>query len=353
MRRRTISLFHVCVLVVLFLSFVVVCYLLYVSAKNHRIADNRPLDIVGTPSGEILKLGKIYRLAAWDIGFASQTPSFSSYFEEGMMQDGTATKGRFVKAPEKSMVEKNLDDIISQTKSLDASIILLSEVDEKASRSHQVNQKESFIRAMEGFESVWAKEIHTAYLPWPLTDPIGATNSGLVTLSQHPMDQAWRKSIPVEENLYGIDPCLSVSSLPIENGKTLYVINIHMGGKQQEAQWRSLVDFMCEVQEAGDYAICGGDFGPCITPTSFASGQEVPTWAKTGKFPLPENMQLCFDKEVPTTRSTDIPWREGITYTTITDGFVTTRGVHAKATTKETDFAWSHHQPVILDFILE
>ena len=46
---RRVSLFHICMFIVLFACFGAVSYLLYVTLQYHHIPDNQQLDIAGTP----------------------------------------------------------------------------------------------------------------------------------------------------------------------------------------------------------------------------------------------------------------------------------------------------------------
>ena len=56
--------------------------------------------------------------------------------------------------------------------------------------------------------------------------------------------------------------------------------------------------------------------------------------------------------DVPTCRGDDIPYEKGVTYTTTVDGFIVSDNVSARATNIETGFAYSDHNPVLLEFTL-
>ena len=355
---RRVSLFHICMFIVLFACFGAVSYLLYVTLQYHHIPDNQQLDIAGTPSQQMLKNDTVYRIATWNIGWGAYTPSFSAYQETGAMQDGTPSRGLYAKASDQSTVEGTLRSIIAQAKQLQATMILLQEVDGPSGRSRKVDERATIESGMAGFESVWAENQHTAFLLWPPKDIQGSTTSGLLTLSQHPIEEAVRRSYQADdafpEIYFNLDPCFSIASLPVENGKTLYLINSQMVGTVKPLQLQKLVDVMLQIQDEGNYAVCGGDFSMVLAKTQFPTIQQKPVWAmEIDRNAIPDGLILYADEKTPTVRAADIPYQRGITYTTIVDGFLVTKGVRAQVSTVDIDFALSDHQPVLLDFVLE
>ena len=354
---RRISLFHIFMLTILFFCFIAVSYLLYVTLQYHHIPDDQMLDITGTPSAQMLKNDTVYRIATWNIGWGGSTPAFSAVGESGAMKDGSPTRGLRATAPDQGTVTRTISSILAQIQKLQATMILLQEVDEPSGRSKKVDERTLLQAGMQGFESVWAENQHTAFLLWPPEDMQGSTTSGLMTLSQHPIEEAVRKRYPVDDPFpqiyFHLDPCFSVSSLPAENGKILYLINSQMEGSVTNLQLKSLADAMHKIQAEGNYAICGGDFGMVLSPIEFATSQQRPNWAIELDDSLLEDLVLYVDEKTPTKRALDVPYRKKETYTAITDGFLTTKGIRAQVHTVDTGFSLSYHQPVLLDFVLE
>ena len=56
---------------------------------------------------------------------------------------------------------------------------------------------------------------------------------------------------------------------------------------------------------------------------------------------------------VPTCRGCDIPYEQGVTYTTTVDGFIVSDNVNATAENIDAGFAYSDHNPVKLTFSLK
>ena len=54
--------------------------------------------------------------------------------------------------------------------------------------------------------------------------------------------------------------------------------------------------------------------------------------------------------KVPTCRGADIPYTKGVNYTTVVDGFLVSDNIRAKALNVDTDFDYSDHNPVKLEF---
>ncbi len=56
--------------------------------------------------------------------------------------------------------------------------------------------------------------------------------------------------------------------------------------------------------------------------------------------------------DVPTCRSSDMPYTPGVNYTAVLDGFIVSDNLTATARNVDTGFAYSDHNPVLLTFVL-
>ena len=121
-----------------------------------------------------------------------------------------------------------------------------------------------------------------------------------------------------------------------------------------------LFDDMKAEYEKGNYTVCGGDFNHDFTGDStqkLNGGQKVDFgWAQP--FPeklLPKCITRCinYEKLVPTCRNCDIPYKKG-NFTIIVDGFLVSKNVEAvKVENIDTEFTYSDHNPVVLEFKLK
>lgn len=342
-------------------------YVWYVAAHYYRIADNTPLSVDNNQNAT-LQTDTAYHAVTWNTGFGAYDPAFTFFMDSGEMKDGTTVHGSRSTAQSLESVRENLSGQEQTLKALNPDLMLLQEVDEKATRSYNVNMRASFAAAFPEDASVFAENFHTVYLLYPLHDPHGSALAGLMTLSRDTIASAVRISYPVDtsgiEKFFDLDRCFSAARLPVDGGKTLVLINSHMsaydkGGTVRAQQMKVLSDYLKKEAEAGNYVIVGGDFNQILTgaPDAFASDMKTPEWVYDfDKAALPEGFHVVDAEnaaDVPTIRSTDIPYTPGVSYTTIVDGFIVSGNVRAQAKNIQTDFKYSDHNPVELTFTLD
>ncbi len=342
-------------------------YLAYMQLTYYRIADNTALT-VENPQAEALARGVSYTAVSYNIGFGAYNHDFSFFMDSGMMQDGTPVSGTMSRAQSAEIVATNTLGALGRAQEQDADFYLLQEVDTKSTRSFKYNQQAAFVERFSGFASVYAEAFHSAYLIYPFSEPHGKANSGLLTLSRYAVNEATRRSYPVDESFFtkffDLDRCFALLRLPVEDGKELVLINSHMsaydaGGTVRVRQLELLNSVMAEEYAKGNYVIVGGDFNHALGGALevFPSQQEVPTWV----FPLEEAdlisgfriVQAENQTEVATCRSTDLPYVKGVNYTVVIDGFIVSENVMASADNVDTDFLYSDHNPVKLTFTLQ
>lgn len=357
----------VLVILVLVPAMAVGGYVAYVALQYSRIADNTALAVAGQQAA-FLQAGERYTAATYNIGFGAYNHDFSFFMDSGTMEDGTPVTGLYAKARSLQAVEQNTAGAIETLKELSPDFCLLQEVDVKADRSWKVDQTAAVAAALPGYSTTYTSNFHTAYLAYPLNDPIGKTEAGLYTLSRYYIESAVRRSYPVDNGFptkfFDLDRCFSLFRLPVEGGGELVLINSHMsaydeGGTIRAAQMKMLAGVLEEEQQKGNWVIVGGDFNHALggTETAFASRQEVPGWV----FPfraeeLPAGfrvVQAANQTQVATCRSTDLPYVKGVNYSTVVDGFVVSANVEAAAYNVDTDFMYSDHNPVQLTFTLK
>lgn len=80
-------------------------------------------------------------------------------------------------------------------------------------------------------------------LAWPLYDPHGSVQSGLLSMSKYHMQSAIRRKFPVSSAFISkftdLDRCFTVMHYPIKGGKELIVINSHMSAYDRGGKIRS------------------------------------------------------------------------------------------------------------------
>lgn len=342
-------------------------YVLYMQSRYYRIEDFTESEIEDNRS-ETLETGREYTLMTYNVGFGAYSADYSFFMDTGEMKDGTATAGQYARARSKEEVLTNIDGSIELMKQADCDFYFIQEVDEKATRSHQVNERERIREAFPGYAAVFVNNFHSPYLFYPFAEPHGAVEAGMLNLSRYRIKESVRRQFPVSEAFIAkftdLDRCFSVNRYEVDGGKELVLIQLHMsaydeGGTIRAEQLALLNTVLEEEGEKGNYVIAGGDFNHALEGSieTFPSEQKLPGWvfALTSE-DLAEG--FCFVRaqnaeETATCRGADIPYEKGVNYVTIVDGFLVSERVEASAVNVENEFRYSDHNPVVLTFSLK
>lgn len=350
-------------IVLLALVVVAAGYVIYVFAAYHRIEDNQALSVTHGQQTQTAQTGEVYKIACWNIGFGAYESDYS-FFMDGGTESWAWSEERLL---------ENLDAIGATAEQLEPDILLLQEVDFDATRTYHVDEALR-LRTYDGLDvrtdSVFAVNYDSPFLFYPFHQPHGASRAGLLSISSFAVRSALRRSLPIETGftkLLDLDRCYSVSRIPVENGKTLCLYNLHLSaytsdGTIADEQLKMLLEDMQSEYEAGNYVIGGGDFNKDLLGSSgeiFGVSTEGYTWAQPIKTELFEGKNLTLvapldeSAPVPSCRNADAPYHEGQLLLTV-DGFIVSSNVTvSESFVYDTEFAYSDHQPVVMSFLLE
>lgn len=352
-----------CTLLALLL--IVAAYLVYVLVSYYRIGDQELSVInVNTPEAQQMETDTPYHLVSWNIGFGAYEADYD-FFMDGGTQSWAWSKERLT---------ENLNGISSFITAQNADLLLAQEVDIGGTRSYHVDER-PFIQL--GFSAGWdyacvfAQNYDSPFLFYPFTQPHGANQSGILSLSRFPISSAVRRELPIEESLMklvDLDRCYSVSRIPTANGKELVLYNLHLSAYTSDGmvaveQLELLLSDMNAEYKAGNYCIAGGDFNKDLPGNSGelfgVPVREGDTWAQ----PVPDGIvpdgltlvvPLHADAPVASCRTAAEPYTPGSTFRVTVDGFVVSDNVTVSdSNVIETDYAYSDHNPVYLDFVLQ
>ena len=356
------------ILVILALLVLVVGgYVAYMQIQYYRIPDKEEIQVENNHE-EALKTNTPYTVMTYNIGFGAYSQDYSFFMDTGEMLDGTKTTGKSSRADSKEEALANTEGSIGFLKEEKPDFMFIQEADEKATRSYKINQVEMLKESFPDYASAYACNFHSAYLFYPFTEPHGAVQAGMLTFSKYRIEGCVRRQFPVDNSFItkftDLDRCFMVSRVPLENGKNLVLINVHLsaydkGGKIRTKQLEVLNQVLAEEKEQGNYVIVGGDFNHDIAGSidNFPSEQKIPEWVyQLDDSQLTEGYHFVVaenSEEVPTCRGADIPYEKGVTYTTIVDGFIVSDGIRAEAENLDKEFLNSDHNPVRLTFTLE
>lgn len=352
-----------CILLALVL--VVGGYAAYVLIDYYRIEDNLTLDITAATNENAenkasVSLNTTYTALTFNIGFGAYTPDFT-FFMDG---------GKESRAASKESVITHVTSAANTALSFSPDFTLFQEVDTSSTRSHHVNEQSLMTDVFSDYQSVFAVNYHSAYLMYPIFNPHGKSNSGILTLSKYAVTSAVRRSLPISTSLsklLDLDRCYSVSRIPVESGKELVLYNVHLsayGGSDEirTAQMNMLFSDMKTEYDKGNYCLAGGDFNHDFTGSSAVdlNGEEGAgsfDWAQP--FPadlLPDGISRALEYSCgearPTCRNCDVAYVEG-NYTVIVDGFLHSGNINVEYLENvQLSFADSDHNPVVIKFSL-
>lgn len=332
-------------------------YAAYVFIAYYRLPDMLELEVEGDNHAKA-RPDEVYTAVSYNVGFGAYSADF------GFFMDG----GDSARARSGEEVRENIGGALDTLALLDADVIFIQELDVDGDRSRHVNQVELTDAAFPEASRVFAQNYDSPYLFYPLTEPIGRAQAGIMTVSRFGITSAMRRSLPIDTGvmkLVDLDRCYSVSRADVENGRELVMYNVHLSAyTADESIVRGQLEMLCADMAAeyaaGNYVLCGGDFN-CDLP-----GDSKAVFGVSGDFGwaqpfntalLPEGFSLAAslnrDAPVPSSRNADGPYVEGESFVVTLDGFIVSDNVRVlEAGVEDTGFAYSDHNPVYIRFIL-
>ncbi len=351
-RTRKILLLSLAVLVL-----AASAYVGYVFLDYHRIG-NQTVAVSG--EGETAAVETEYELISYNMGFAAYTPDF------GFFMDG----GTESRAASEESVRKVTGEIAHWLEEQHPDFLMVQEVDTDATRSYHVDE-DSLLRfeldpSSQKYTFTFAQNYDSPYLFYPILEPHGKSDSGMLTASRFAVTESLRKELPVESGVYkllDLDRCYAVNRVPVDNGRELVLYTVHLSAYTSDGtiateQLRLLIEDMQSEAKKGNYVVCGGDFNKdLLGGRSTSAAAEGLTWARPFPMELLQESGISLveyeNETVPTCRNADGPYHKGQMVVTV-DGFLVSDNVTVtEAEVLDTGFSWSDHNPVELHFVLE
>lgn len=298
------------------------------------------------------------RLVSWNVGFGAYDPTFSFFLDKG--PDGQ--RGRYARAQDETRSVSLITGWIETLKRLQPAHILLQEIDRPSARSFGYDQCLAVAQAFPEMSADFAANAQRPNMPYPWHDPIGRLHSGLLSLAADCNPEARRLRLPRIGKglmkLIDLDRCALIESFPLADGRNLQIIHVHLSafdeaGRSRQLQQASLSALLQTYEHAGDLIILAGDFNqeaaaggdhPALDfsflPPSMAY---VPVSTAAADGPFPTSSVSCRASYCPL--SADAPkWH--------LDHAFASKELDASAFILDTQFQWSDHNPLVLDFTL-
>ncbi|WP_106769656.1 endonuclease/exonuclease/phosphatase family protein [Paenibacillus faecalis] len=343
--------------IVLALIAVLAIFLIYTTVKDYKPPAQSKLHANNNDGRSTLKQGEPFTVTTFNIGYAGLDKG-QDFFMDG---------GKMSRSRSKEQTETNLSAITSFLEDTSSDLYILQEVDVNSSRSNHINEVKEISDSLPEYSNVFAFNYKVPWVPVPITHPMGSVQSGLLTLSTFKGTSHTRFDLPGKENwpvqLFELDRGFIESRFPVDNGKELVMINLHLsaydkGGFIRKQQLDFLGDYIEQEVEKNNYLIIGGDWNhslPGTDATKFPTKQQYPEWLQP--FPEsfgPSDFQWAVDPNIPTSRALDIAYEKGVNFLAIIDGFVVSPNVEiVDVTGHDLSFENSDHNPVTGTFILK
>ena len=366
--KKPVRILLKCVLsVVLVVITLFAAYAGYYFISYRRIGDTFVVPERGTNETKLPSTTTSFALLSWNVGFGAYSADYS-FFMDG---------GKYSRAFSEEAVQSNLDGVIQTVKDKSADygrfgdfdFLCFQEVDFDSTRSYKVNEHAKLAGAFSSYWASYVQNYDSPYLIYPFNSPHGANKSGMSTFCKYTIEQTRRVELPVESGLkkvVDLDRCLSVNRIPVNNGKTLVLINLHLtayssDGSIATKQLEKLIALCDEEVKAGNYVVCAGDFNKDLKGNAAENykGKEDYSWAKPFDMSLLEgsSMKLVVPEgengvEVPSCRNADAPYNPDQFVVTL-DGFLVSSNLYVSDKgVIDTGFKYSDHNPVYLKFRL-
>lgn len=291
------------------------------------------------------------RILTWNIGYAG-LDSDMDFFMDG---------GRRVRQSEEQ-TKVNLEKIAAFLQAhQDVDFCLLQEVDIKSRRSYKLDELSEIALRMKNHLAFFALNYKVELVPVPVTNPLGAVQSGIAILSRYNPLQVLRHSYPSGEswptNVFNLKRCFLSARFPLSSGKELVVINTHNSaydnGKQKVEEMEYLRSFLLSEEAKGNYVVVGGDWNQ--TPPGYPASKGTEYFKPLGidSTFMPVGWQWIYDASAPTNRFLDSKYQPGITQTTLLDFFLSSPNITLVGVeTVDLGFESSDHNPVLLTVVL-
>lgn len=292
-----------------------------------------------------------FTITTFNIGYAGLDKYQDFFFDGGTM-------GRS-KSIEKTM--ENLEGIKDFIKEEDSDFIFFQEVDRNSLRTYKVDEYSFFKENMSDYGSVFAKNYTSLWVPVPIMKPMGNVLGGMATFSKYQIESARRYALEGQESwpmkLFELDRCFVESVHPLENGKKLILVNIHLsaydeGGILRNSQSAHLMRYITEQYVNGNYIVLGGDWNQLISNKQMEDPKFIETWPSWLVEVQADFESLGFSWGVGdemTVRDLDAPYQPGVTFETIIDGFLVSPNLQIiEVEGHNLGFENSDHNPVTI-----
>lgn len=290
-------------------------------------------------------------LVSWNLGYAGLDQR-ADFFMDG---------GKQVRPSDRPRVEANLRAMALWLAAHPADVVLLQEVDFDSTRTYGMDQSRVIGAALPAHHLARALNFKVVYIPYPLSQPLGRMNSGLLSLTRSRPSLAMRHQLPGDYawpvRIFHLKRCMHELRLPAPDGKDWVILHLHLsafdkGGQLRTQQMEYLKRFMQRLYAAGHHVVVAGDWNhapPGLAVDHFAHTSQTPFWfQQVPEGWTPRGWSWAWDPKVPSLRATDAPHAPGESFVTTVDSLLLGPDVEQiEVQTVDLGFEHTDHQPVV------
>lgn len=334
----------VAILVLLFAIFV-----LYNTLADYKPA---PIVTVSEAKGEVINVYDTLNVFVWNIGYCGLGDDMSFFYDGG--EKTRTSKNRTI---------ENLHEISNLVKEQkDIDFYLFQELDLASHRSYKINQFDSIASILPQHKGYLGLNYKVAFVPVPVSNPLGKVESGLVTFAKHEPFQTDRYSFPGNyvwpKSLFLLDRCFLVQRFYTSNGRELLIINTHNSayddGSLRKQQMEMMKNFLLKEYANGNYIMVGGDWNQ--NPPQKGLDSETEKEGHLTRIRIADNLMPVawnwhFIEQIPTNRMINEVYNPATTVTTTIDFYLLSPNLKAVSQRNiDLKFKNSDHNPVLLSF---
>ncbi|OQY39190.1 MAG: hypothetical protein B6229_04390 [Spirochaetaceae bacterium 4572_7] len=333
----------------------VVVFLLFITIAEYRPQDQENAIVIKDGQSVSENVSSL-SLVTWNIGYAGLDKD-----TDFVLDGGTMGCPRSQEAVEEAM--SGISDTLAM---LNSDVYILQEVDRSSSRTGKIDEADRISSLFSDHDAYFAPNYKALIVPFPLSDPIGKVDSGILTLSEYNTDTAVRWQLPGYYDwpvrTIHLKRCALETRIPSTTpGIDWVILNVHLtaygDGSMRVEQLAFLKEMMNKYYNEGHYVIIGGDWNslfPGVTKEQFGSYTTVEEnlgWLQA--IPdswTPEGWQWAFDMDVPTCRTLDDSFVPGENLVCLIDGFLVSPNVSIdRVIGHNIGFEHSDHNPVSME----
>jgi len=299
-----------------------------------------------------LPTDKSYKLFSWNIGYGGLDKNTDFFFDGGKTVHPT--------------LESNLNNIFEIFSTINTysnyDFILIQEIDINSHRSHFINQKNLITKTLLNNNYDFALNYSCKFIPFPIKQPYGKVESGLLNIRNHSPFSTSINSLPGKktwpQSLFLPKRCALIDRYLLDNNKELIIMNIHLSafdkGNVRNEQLRYLAEYALNEYNKGNYIVIAGDWNqiPPIAPAIYHQKTEYYTPIVLNTSLFNSNWQVICDTLSPTNRFLNAPYGPNSLTTIIDFALISPNVLPIVINNINLNFKNSDHNPFIFEFKL-